>query len=122
MTSSSFSLILFFWFILETRNYKRTRLAEQNPKYNTQNRNQNQKIDRHTHARNNMAPTNVNDLHTVTLNSMKGEDVVITGISARLPESENMEEFRQNLINKKDMITADDRRWEPGKNNCTRTV
>ena len=61
-----------------------------------------------------MSPTNMDNLHTVHLDSMKGEDVVITGISARLPESDNMEEFRQNLINKRDMITADSRRWEPG--------
>ncbi|XP_050392804.2 fatty acid synthase [Patella vulgata] len=42
------------------------------------------------------------------------EDVVISGISCRLPESDNMEEFRQHLILGEDMVTADDRRWEPG--------
>ena len=42
------------------------------------------------------------------------EDVVISGIGCRMPESENIEEFRENLINGIDMITENDRRWEPG--------
>ena len=47
----------------------------------------------------------------------KGEsddDVVFTGISGRLPESENISEFRSHLINGEDMVTDDDRRWQPG--------
>lgn len=52
---------------------------------------------------------------TVPLKMMKDDDIVITGISARLPESENMAEFREHLINEDDMITADDRRWETGE-------
>ena len=43
------------------------------------------------------------------------DDVVISGVSCRLPESDNMEEFRQNLILGKDMVTDDDRRWPAGK-------
>ncbi|NXG73396.1 FAS synthase, partial [Baryphthengus martii] len=42
------------------------------------------------------------------------EDVVVAGISGRLPESENLEEFWENLINGVDMVTEDDRRWKPG--------
>ena len=42
-------------------------------------------------------------------------DVVISGISARLPESDNMEEFRQHLMLGEDMVTEDDRRWQPGQ-------
>ena len=42
------------------------------------------------------------------------DDVVITGISGRLPESENIGEFRSHLINGEDMVTDDDRRWQPG--------
>lgn len=42
------------------------------------------------------------------------EDIVISGISCRLPESENMEEFGQNLFNGVDMVTDDGRRWTPG--------
>ncbi|ESO84944.1 hypothetical protein LOTGIDRAFT_235996 [Lottia gigantea] len=42
------------------------------------------------------------------------EEIVISGISGRLPESDNIEEFRQHLILGEDMVTDDDRRWEPG--------
>ncbi|NWU98405.1 FAS synthase, partial [Upupa epops] len=42
------------------------------------------------------------------------EDVVIAGIAGRLPESENLEEFWENLFNGIDMVTEDDRRWKPG--------
>ena len=40
--------------------------------------------------------------------------IVIAGISCRLPESDNMEEFWEHLICGADMVTEDDRRWEPG--------
>ncbi|XP_069511428.1 fatty acid synthase [Ambystoma mexicanum] len=42
------------------------------------------------------------------------EDIVIAGIAGRLPESENLQEFWENLINGVDMVTEDDRRWRPG--------
>uniref|UniRef100_A0A8B9FZJ9 Fatty acid synthase n=1 Tax=Amazona collaria TaxID=241587 RepID=A0A8B9FZJ9_9PSIT len=42
------------------------------------------------------------------------EDVVIAGISGKLPESENLQEFWENLLNGVDMVTEDDRRWKPG--------
>lgn len=42
------------------------------------------------------------------------EDIVLTGISCRLPESDNMMEFQEHLMNGDDMITDDNRRWEPG--------
>ncbi|XP_076855678.1 fatty acid synthase [Brachyhypopomus gauderio] len=42
------------------------------------------------------------------------EEIVIAGISGRLPESDNLEEFWQNLFNGVDMVTEDDRRWKPG--------
>ena len=48
-------------------------------------------------------------------------DVVIGGISCRLPESDNMAEFRDNLMNGVDMVTEDNRRWEPGRC-CLRIV
>ncbi|KAB0796701.1 hypothetical protein PPYR_10762 [Photinus pyralis] len=41
-----------------------------------------------------------------------GEDeVVISGISGRFPECENMEELKRNLLDGVDMVTEDDRRW-----------
>ncbi|XP_071965803.1 fatty acid synthase-like [Antedon mediterranea] len=42
------------------------------------------------------------------------DDIVIGGISGRLPESDNLQEFWQHLINGEDMVTEDDRRWLPG--------
>lgn len=43
------------------------------------------------------------------------DEIVIAGISGRLPESDNLEEFWENLINGVDMVTEDNRRWTPGK-------
>ena len=41
-------------------------------------------------------------------------DIVISGISGRYPESDNVTEFKDNLLNKVNMVTTDNRRWEPG--------
>ncbi|XP_068233154.1 fatty acid synthase [Palaemon carinicauda] len=42
------------------------------------------------------------------------ENVVISGMSGKFPESNNIEEFAQNLYGGVDMVTEDDRRWTPG--------
>uniref|UniRef100_H3AY86 Fatty acid synthase n=1 Tax=Latimeria chalumnae TaxID=7897 RepID=H3AY86_LATCH len=42
------------------------------------------------------------------------EDIVVAGIAGKLPESENLQEFWENLVNGVDMVTEDDRRWKPG--------
>ncbi|KAK9502678.1 hypothetical protein O3M35_011399 [Rhynocoris fuscipes] len=42
------------------------------------------------------------------------DDIVITGMSGRLPEANNMEEFYKNLMEGIDMVTDDDRRWPSG--------
>ncbi|XP_011313294.1 fatty acid synthase [Fopius arisanus] len=39
------------------------------------------------------------------------EEIVISGISGRFPESDNMKLFCDNLMNKVDLITDDSRRW-----------
>ncbi|XP_015113123.1 fatty acid synthase [Diachasma alloeum] len=39
------------------------------------------------------------------------DEIVISGISGRFPESNNFIQFRDNLMNKVDLITDDDRRW-----------
>jgi len=44
-----------------------------------------------------------------------GDDIVITGIAGCFPESENVYQFRDNLYNKVDMVTGDDRRWKLGE-------
>lgn len=41
-------------------------------------------------------------------------EVVISGLSGRLPESDNIAEFRENLFNEVDMVTENSNRWEPG--------
>uniref|UniRef100_G3NC33 Fatty acid synthase n=1 Tax=Gasterosteus aculeatus TaxID=69293 RepID=G3NC33_GASAC len=46
------------------------------------------------------------------------DEIVIAGISGRLPESNNLEEFWENLINGVDMVTEDDRRWTPELNSA----
>ena len=43
------------------------------------------------------------------------DDVVISGISGKFPESENMQEFADNLFNGVDMVTDDGRRFTPGQ-------
>jgi fatty acid synthase len=48
------------------------------------------------------------DIPTLLIES---EDIVISGISGRFPESDTIDEFAQNLYNNVDMITEDDRRW-----------
>jgi fatty acid synthase len=41
-------------------------------------------------------------------------EIVISGISGKFPESNNFQEFADNLYNKVDMVTENDRRWTPG--------
>ncbi|XP_069728923.1 fatty acid synthase [Phaenicophaeus curvirostris] len=42
------------------------------------------------------------------------DDVVIAGMAGKLPESADLQEFWENLMNGVDMVTEDDRRWKPG--------
>ncbi|XP_059050780.1 fatty acid synthase-like [Achroia grisella] len=56
---------------------------------------------------------------SVVVNGLSGgatdaEDVVLTGLSGRLPESDTIEEFAQQLFDGVDLVTDDDRRWTPG--------
>ena len=44
-------------------------------------------------------------------------EVVISGLSGRFPDSDNVAEFREHLINGDDMTTDDDRRLESGLQN-----
>ena len=47
-----------------------------------------------------------------------GDDIVITGVAGCFPESENVYQFQDNLFNKVDMVTGDDRRWKIGEFMC----
>ena len=43
------------------------------------------------------------------------EEVVISGISGRYPESDNLDQFWSNLLSGVELGTEDDRRWPVGK-------
>lgn len=53
---------------------------------------------------------------SAVMNGTRGadDDIVLTGLSGRLPESNTIEEFAQQLFDGVDLVTADDRRWIPG--------
>ena len=42
------------------------------------------------------------------------DDIVISGVACRLPESDNMDEFRDHLMKNEDMVTDDSRRYPAG--------
>ncbi|XP_022172738.1 fatty acid synthase-like isoform X2 [Myzus persicae] len=44
----------------------------------------------------------------------ENDEVVISGISGRFPESNSIAEFRENLYSGVDMVTDDERRWPAG--------
>ena len=46
---------------------------------------------------------------------MSTEDIVISGMSGRFPQSRNVEEFSRNLYEGIDMVTESEDRW-PGGN------
>ena len=46
---------------------------------------------------------------------MDEDEIVISGISCRFPESDNMTEFAEHLFHGDDLVTEDERRWELGK-------
>lgn len=43
-----------------------------------------------------------------------GEEIVISGMAGRFPDSDNMEELKKNLLNKVDLVSGDARRWKLG--------
>lgn len=50
------------------------------------------------------------------------DEIVITGLSGRLPESNSIEEFKDQLFAGVDLVTADDRRWPTGQSKITLDV
>lgn len=46
------------------------------------------------------------------LSTSADDEIVISGIAGRFPESDNIHELRDNLMSKVDMITSDGRRWK----------
>jgi len=45
----------------------------------------------------------------------ENDEIVISGISGRFPESNSIAEFRDNLYAGVDLVTDDERRWPAGK-------
>ena len=43
------------------------------------------------------------------------QDIVISGMSGRFPESDSVDEFAENLYNKVNMINDKETRWPKGK-------
>lgn len=43
------------------------------------------------------------------------EDIVISGISGRYPESDSLDEFWEKLLSGVELISCNDRRWPIGK-------
>lgn len=50
------------------------------------------------------------------INMGSSVEVVISGFAGKFPESDNIQELQENLMNKVDMVTEDERRWKHGKN------
>jgi len=44
------------------------------------------------------------------------EEIVISGIAGRFPNSNNLKEFGENLLNKMDLGSIDHGRWNNSKN------
>lgn len=44
-----------------------------------------------------------------------GDEIVISGFSGSFPNSDGLPQFADNLFNKVDLISDDDRRWTIGK-------
>lgn len=51
-----------------------------------------------------------------------GDEIVISGFSGSFPNSDGLPQFAENLFNKVDLISDDDRRWTIGKNNLSPTL
>lgn len=45
-----------------------------------------------------------------------GDEIVISGIAGRFPKSDNMKQLQENLLNKVDLGSNDNRRWNHGNN------
>jgi len=43
-----------------------------------------------------------------------GEEIVISGIAGRFPNSDNMNQLRENLFNKISLVSANHGRWTIG--------
>jgi fatty acid synthase, animal type len=59
-------------------------------------------------------PSMSNLMEMQTIQQQRYEDIVISGMSGRFPESDNIEEFADNLYNGVDMVNETEKRWPSG--------
>jgi len=56
------------------------------------------------------------DYKKTTLLDVEEDRIVISGIAGRFPESDNIKHLQQNLYNKVDLGSNNNRRWNHGNN------
>ncbi|XP_075976879.1 fatty acid synthase-like [Anticarsia gemmatalis] len=59
-----------------------------------------------------MASSEMDDKNVPGVSSLKGDEVVISGISGMFPNSGSVLDFMDNLYNKVDMVTTDEPKWK----------
>lgn len=50
------------------------------------------------------------------------DEIVISGIAGRFPESDDISRLKENLMNKVDLVSDDCRRWKLGNFDQTRLI
>lgn len=50
------------------------------------------------------------------------KDIVLSGISGRFPECDNVDDFMEALVNGVDLVRENDRRFPPGSVNTLQTI
>jgi len=56
-----------------------------------------------------------NHVYALPVRPPDEDEIVISGISGRYPESSNVNEFWTNLMSGQELVTIDDKRWPVGK-------
>lgn len=56
------------------------------------------------------------DYKKTTLLDVEEDKIVISGIAGRFPDSDNIKHLQQNLYDKADLGSDDNRRWNHGNN------
>lgn len=54
------------------------------------------------------------ETYTPCINVESGDEIVISGIAGRFPDSNNMNYLQENLLNKVDLLRTDHCRWKMG--------
>jgi len=57
------------------------------------------------------------ETHRSCINTDCGDEIVISGIAGRFPNSNNINQLQENLFNKVDLSRTDHGRWKMGNYN-----